>query len=143
MAPFFPRTSSRPSHRYSFILRRGFLCLSIDFLFVRAVVPGLLLPAFFCFAPRCPSIPEFLPFVRRSSSRPSPTGFLLFTAAISIVFTPTFFCFPRYIYLCLTSAISFHFAAHILLSKSLAALCCRPSPNNRMSMKPYVCLLSC
>ena len=91
-----------------FVLRRGYRCLSMDFLLFHIVVPGLLPPAF--------------------------------------VFTPTFFFPPRYISLCLpfiSCAISFHFAAHILLSWSVAAFCCRPSPNNRMRMKRYVCLLSC
>ena len=119
--------------------------------------------AMFCFAPQFPLSSDWLPFVPRTSSRPSPgtlfcfepefllssTDFLLFRALVPGLLPPALFCsaprFPMHSHphSFVSCAISFHFAAHILLSWSLTALCCRPSPNNRMRMKPHVCLLSC
>ena len=108
--PFVPRTSSRPFPAALFVLRCGFLCLPTDFRLFRALVPGLFkrlwldlrtssrpFPAAL-FVLRCGFLlsSNLLFFVPCTSSRPSPTGSFLFCAAISIVFTPTFFCFPRY-----------------------------------------------
>ena len=99
--------------------------------------------AMFCFAPQFPLSSDWLPFVPRTSSRPSPrtlfcfepeflllsTDLLSFRALVPGLLPPALFCsaqrFPMHSHphSFVSCAISFHFAAHILLSSSLAALC--------------------
>ena len=92
--------------------------LQTDFLLIRALVPGLLQRQFVLFSVPVSFVFDWLSFTPRSSSRPSPNGSLLLSEANSIAFTPTFFCFPRFVSLSLTfvsCAISFHSSARILL----------------------------
>ena len=73
-----------------------FFCLPTDFLLFRALVPGLLHRLWFVLRHGFLYI-RLTSFRSRTSSRPFLTGSLLLSAAISIVFTPTFFCIPRFI----------------------------------------------
>ena len=135
--------------RFCFVLRSGFLCLPTNFHLFRALVPGLLQspsPDWFCFARRFPFLSGCHSFVPCSTSRPFPTGSRLFSAAISIEFTPTFFCSPRYISLCLlfdSCVISFHFSAHILLSNRSLPYVVEVLQTIGLKMEPDICLLSC
>ena len=80
-------------------MRCSDLCLLTDFLLFHVLVPGLLQRSGFVL--RRGFFFLLNSFVPRSGSRASPTGSLLFGAAIPMVFTLTFFCFPRKISLCL------------------------------------------
>ena len=81
--------------RFCIVLRPGFLCVLIDVVLIHVVVPGLLQRLSIVCAPVF-LVSDRLSFVPRSSSKPSPNGFVLFRASNSIVFTPTFSCLVRH-----------------------------------------------
>ena len=137
-----PGTCYMPSPAASFVLRCDFLCIPISF-FVLRTSSRPSPAALFRFVLRFPLSSDWLPFVPRTSSRPSPgtlfcfepefllssTDLLLFRALVPGLLPPALFCsahqFPMHSHphSFVSCAISFHFAAHILLSWSLAALC--------------------
>ena len=125
-----------------FCIPGGVLCLPIDFQLFPALVPGLLQRL--CIVLRRGVLRP--PVVRRTNTRPSPAALFCAAPRLPLYSRPHYFV-SRDIFLSvsLLSRASFRliFALTFFLSHLLAGLCCRPSQNNRMRMKPDVCLLSC